>query len=164
MSLNKLFIIFGVILVIFVGVIFFQFRGKTNTKTDNNITATTNATAKIGNRTFKVEVVDTPQKQQQGLSGRNSLDQDSGMLFIFDKADYHNFWMKNMKFPIDIIFIKGDKIVSIEKSAKPPASTEETLPIYRSEGQVDKVLEINAGLSEKYNIKVGDKVEIKLPK
>jgi uncharacterized protein len=84
------------------------------------------------------------------------------MLFVFDKADYYSFWMKNMKFPIDIIFIRGDKIVSISKNAVAPKSADASLPIYKPEAPVDKVLEINSGLSDKHNIKKGDKVEIKL--
>ncbi len=156
MSLNKLFIIFGVILVIFAGIIFFQFNS--NASKSN----APKSTVKINNRTFNVEVMDTPEKQQQGLSGRKSIPQDQGMLFVFNEKAYHYFWMKNMKFPIDIIFIEDDKIVSIVKSAQPPKSGEENPPLYKSGGPVNRVLEINSGLTEKYKIKTGDKVEIKL--
>jgi uncharacterized protein len=163
MSLNKLFIVFGIILVIFAGVVFYQFRSNSNTRTGGAAQSTNkNATARINNKTFKLEIADTPAAQQKGLSGRDSLAQDQGMLFVFDKADYYSFWMKNMKFPIDIIFIRGDKIVSISKNAVAPKSADASLPIYKPEAPVDKVLEINSGLSDKHNIKKGDKVEIKL--
>ena len=158
MSLNKLIIIFGVILVIFVGVIFFQFNSnsKTNQKASGN-------TVKINNQTFNVEVVDTQEKAQLGLSGRKSLPQNQGMLFVFDEKSYHTFWMKDMKFPIDIIFIEGDKVVSIAENARvPEPDEEENLPLYKSGGPINMVLEINAGLSEKHDIKQGDKVEINL--
>jgi uncharacterized protein len=161
MSLNKLFIIFGIILVIFAGVVFYQFRSNTRTGGAEQ-SANKNATAKINNKTFKLDLADTPEAQQKGLSGRDSLAQDQGMLFVFDKADYHSFWMKNMKFPIDIIFIRGDKIVSISKNAAVPKSADAPLPIYKPEAPIDKVLEINANLSDRHNIKKGDKVEIKL--
>lgn len=160
--MNKLFIIFGVILVIFAGVVFYQFRGRTNPKTETAQTASTNATVKINNQTFKVSVADEPNEWQRGLSGQDPLDEDAGMLFLFKTTDYHNFWMKDMKFPIDIIFIKGDTVVTVVKDAKPPTSNNDTLPLYKPEQPVDRVFEINAGLSEKYNIKKGDKVEIKL--
>lgn len=158
MSLNKLFVIFGIILIIFAGIVFFQFRS------GENQTTTVNNTVKINNHTFKVEVVNTPEKEQLGLSGRTSLPQNQGMLFVFDKKDYHYFWMKNMKFPIDIIFIDGERIVSIAKNAPVPKAGAENLPLYKSGGPIDRVLEINAGLSDKYKIKPGDKVEIKLSK
>lgn len=160
MSLNKLIIVFGVILVIFAGVVFFQFSSNSAKKT---LSKTQANTVTINNHTFKVEPVTTSEKQQLGLSGRESLAQDQGMLFVFEESDYHTFWMKNMKFPIDIIFInEDDEIVSIAENAKPPASDNETLPLYKSGGPVNTVLEINAGLSEKYDIQVGDKVEINL--
>ncbi|HVF69876.1 MAG TPA: DUF192 domain-containing protein [Xanthomonadales bacterium] len=155
MSLNKLFVIFGIILVIFAGVVFFQVNSRSDASKN---------TVKINNRTFNVEVVNTPDKQQLGLSGRNSLPKNQGMLFVFDKTDYHTFWMKNMKFPIDIIFIKDGKIVSIAKNAQPPKPGEGNLPLYKSGGAINKVLEINAGLSDKHKMKPGDKVEIKLDK
>lgn len=160
--MNRLFIIFGIILVIFAGVVFYQFRGRANTRTENAQTATTNATAKINNQTFKVDVADEPNEWQRGLSGRDSLDEDAGMLFLFKTTDYHNFWMKDMKFPIDIIFIKDDTVVSVVKNAKPPTSKNDNLPLYKPEQPIDRVLEINAGLSDKHKIKKGDKVEIKL--
>lgn len=156
MSLNKLFIIFGVILVIFAGIIFFQFNSNANNSGGPK------STVKINNRTFKVEVMDTPEKQQQGLSGREKLPQNQGMLFVFDEKSYHYFWMKNMNFPIDIIFIDDDKIVSIVKNAPPAKSGEENPPLYKSGGPINRVLEVNSGLSDKYEFKVGDKVEIKL--
>lgn len=161
MSLNKLFIIFGVIFVIFAAVVFFQFRGNNaNVKSQS----TANNTVEINNHTFKVEAATTPEKQQQGLSGRTSLPQDQGMLFVFEKSDYQNFWMKNMKFPIDIIFINDDLVISVVANAQPPKTDTENPQIIKSSGVANRVLEINAGLAEKYDIKEGDKVEIKLQK
>ncbi|HUQ85742.1 MAG TPA: DUF192 domain-containing protein [Candidatus Limnocylindrales bacterium] len=159
MSLNKLFIIFGLILAIFAGIVFYQFNSNkvTDLKAPKN-------TVRINKQTFSVEVVNTPEKWQLGLSGRESLPKNQGMLFAFDKKAYHTFWMKDMKFSIDIIFINDDKIVSIEKNAKAPTKGQENLPLYKSAGPINRVLEINAGLSDKHKIKPGDKVEIKLSK
>ena len=81
------------------------------------------------------------------------------MLFPFEKADYYSFWMKNMKFPIDIIYINKNHIVTIHQNIKPPKTKEESLPIYKPEDPSDTVLEINAGLSEKYKFKKGDTVK-----
>lgn len=160
--LNKLIIFFGIILVIFAGVVFFQFSSKPNNKKSTLGSQAPSVT--ITNHIFKVELAKTPKDQQHGLSGRKSLPENQGMLFIFDHPDLYNFWMNDMKFPLDIIFIRDNKIVSIAQNAKPPTSSKETLPIYKPPDLADKVLEINAGLSKKYNIKKGDLLVIKLSK
>ena len=84
------------------------------------------------------------------------------MLFPFEKPGYYSFWMKNMKFPIDIIFIKSGKIVTIHKDVMPPKNLTDALPIYNPKEPADTVLEINAGLSEDYKFKEGDEVKLLL--
>lgn len=117
-------------------------------------------TITIGDRSFKVTVASSQQEREIGLSGTNSLQQDQGMLFLFEKPDFYPFWMRNMKFPIDIIYIKNDTIVTIKSNAAPPEDNRENPIIYTPTEPADKVLEIQAGLSEKYNFKNGDKVTI----
>lgn len=120
------------------------------------------ATATVNNQTFKLYLATSDKDRMTGLSERTSMPQDYGMLFEFEKPDYYSFWMKNMKFPIDIIFLKDNKIVTIYPNLQPPtASSEETLPILKPEEPANKVLEINAGLSQKYNLKKGDSIVIK---
>ncbi len=160
MSLNRIIAIFGIVLVIFAGIVFYQFNKSTGTKSSRSDSLTPSSKVVINNHTFHVTVAKTSEEQQRGLSGLNSLPSDQGMLFLFDKPDYYSFWMKNMKFPIDIIFIKDDKVVSIVENAKPQSDTNP--PIYQPEAPINRVLEINAGLSKKYNIKKGDRVEIDL--
>jgi len=116
-------------------------------------------TVKAGNHTFKLYVAKSSNDQQVGLSKYDKIDDSRGMIFTFGKPDYYSFWMKQMKFPIDIIYIKDNKIVTIHKSVKPPKSSEE-LTLYNPTQPSDKVLEVNAGLSQKYNIKEGDSVEL----
>ncbi|HSW48448.1 MAG TPA: DUF192 domain-containing protein [Candidatus Saccharimonadales bacterium] len=158
MSLNKLIIIFGIILVIFAGIVFFQFSSKTAQKSNlKNISST----VKIKDHTFNVEVAKIPKDQQMGLSGIDSISDSEGMLFTFNTPDYYNFWMKDMKFPLDIIFIKDTKIVSIKENAVAPSDNKSNPPIIKPAGAINTVLEINAGLSKKYDIKPGDSVEIK---
>lgn len=159
MSLNKLIIIFGIILAIFAGVVFFQFSARPGNKSVKKIASNT---VTIKNHTFIVELAQNSKDQQIGLSGRLTLPSDRGMLFLFGSDDYYDFWMKNTKLPLDIIFIKDDKIDTIVKNAQPPKSTKVDPEIYRSQGKINKVLEINGGLSDKYKLKTGDKVDIKL--
>ena len=116
-------------------------------------------TATINNHTFKLLVAKTAQEKEIGLSKRKSLDKNSGMLFTFDQPDYYSFWAKDMQFPIDILFINNDKIVTIYKDIK-PQKDQDSLPILKPKEVSDIVLEINAGLSEKYKFSEGDLVKV----
>lgn len=120
-----------------------------------------NATVTIGKQTFKAEIAKSDKDKQTGLSNKTSLPQDQGMLFPFAKPDYYSFWMKEMKFPIDIIYIKENKIVTIFSNVPVPASKDENPAIYKPEEPADTVFEINAGLSQKNNFQKGDAVTIK---
>ncbi|MCK4744598.1 DUF192 domain-containing protein [Candidatus Parcubacteria bacterium] len=111
---------------------------------------------KIKEQNIKVELAETEQERIKGLSGRENLCDNCGILFIFNKEDFHSFWMKEMKFPIDIIWINNDKIVQITKNADLPQA--KNIPTYTPKQKASKVLEVNAGFCEKHNIKVGDKV------
>lgn len=116
----------------------------------------------VGDTKLKVELADTTEKRKKGLGGRDNLATDSGMLFIFPKADYYNFWMKGMKFPLDLIWIKDGNVVDITKNAPPPTTgqSDQSLPIYTPTQEADSVLEVNAGFSDSHNIKIGDNIKI----
>lgn len=115
--------------------------------------------ATINNHSFRVSAAVSQKEHETGLSKTQSLSEDQGMIFLFEKPEYYSFWMKNMKFPVDIIYINNDKIVTIKNNAAPPKNNEENLIIYTPTGPSDKVLEIQAGLSEKYGFKIGDTVK-----
>ena len=121
----------------------------------------TQTTVTIDNQTFTVDTAKTEADQEQGLSGRQSLAKDHGMLFIFNKPDIYRFWMKDMKFPLDIIYIKNDKITTILDNLQNPSSPSDYLPVYQPDQPSDRVLEINAGLARKNNFKVNDTVTYK---
>jgi len=116
---------------------------------------------KINDAVFNVEIAKTMPEQARGLSYRPSLAEGTGMLFIFSKPSIQSFWMKDMNFPLDMIWIGGDKILGIVEDAPPkPGVSLINLPIYNSPDGTDKVLEVNAGTAAKDNIKVGDTVQI----
>jgi uncharacterized membrane protein (UPF0127 family) len=115
-----------------------------------------NKTATINNHTFILKIANSVEEKQIGLSGIDSLPRDQGMLFSFYSKDYHSFWMKDVKFPIDIIYIDDDTVITVVSRAEP--ATTENPQVYKPEEPANKVLEINAGLSEEYGIKKGDKV------
>lgn len=117
-------------------------------------------TATIDNKIFILDVAKTDIQKGRGLSIYNSLPINKGMVFPFQKSDYYAFWMKDMKFPIDIIYINKNKIVDIFKNVPAPKSQSASLPIIKPKNLSDTVLEINAELSDKYNFKIGDLVKI----
>jgi uncharacterized membrane protein (UPF0127 family) len=117
---------------------------------------------KIGNEIVLVEIADTPERQERGLSGRESLEEDHGMLFTYSSPSQVYFWMPDMKISIDIIYIKSGKVTQIVEKAPffPSDYPKEKLPIYPSTGLVDMVLEVPAGFCEKNSIIVGTSAEL----
>ena len=126
-----------------------------NTKTLKEVT--------VGSKTIKVEIANTASTRSKGLSGRASLPNDTGMLFVFeDKSTVPTFWMKDMLIPLDIIWIKEGKIIKIDENVPAPAkgTSDTKLQTYSPGKQIDFVLEVNAGFSKNNNIKAGDSVEL----
>lgn len=117
----------------------------------------------IDGKTYKVTLAKTEKDKMIGLSGRSSLGADNGMLFPYDQKGKYGFWMKGMKFPIDIIYINDDKIVDIINNAPAPSADAEitTLPVFKPSSEANYVLEVNAGEAEKNNFKQGDTVTFK---
>ncbi len=106
---------------------------------------------------INVEVADNPAMREKGLSGRRSLAENSGMLFVFPAADDYSFWMKDMNFGLDFVWIKGDTVMEITPGVMPPGSG--PLDVLTPKEKIDKVLEINAGAAERLGIKIGDRIE-----
>lgn len=105
-------------------------------------------------KTLDIEIADDEYKTQTGLMYRKSMEENQGMLFIFPDAQVRSFYMKNTEIGLDIIYINADKqIVSFQKNAIPFDVT--SLP---SVVPAQFVLEINAGLSDLWNLEVGDKI------
>jgi uncharacterized membrane protein (UPF0127 family) len=106
-------------------------------------------------KSIDIEIADDEYQTQTGMMYRDSMKDTQGMLFVFPKASYHSFYMKNTRIPLDIIYIDSEKkIVSIQKNAKPFDET--SLP---SNAPAQYVLEVNAGLSDTWNIEVGDLID-----
>ncbi len=110
----------------------------------------------INNIDILVEVVDTAETRRLGLSYREELDKNAGMLFDMQTRAMTSFWMKEMKFSLDIIWIDGDTIMNISKNL-PPAGSQPGIS-YSSEFLIDYVLEVDGGFCEENNINIGDKV------
>jgi len=111
---------------------------------------------------LKVEIADTQAKRSKGLGGREAIASDEGMLFVFPDIQKRSFWMKDLKFPLDLIWIRGEIIVDIFPNIQPPLPNQkdDDLPIYQSNKEIDKVLEVLGGTARRLNIKIGDTVKI----
>ncbi len=120
-----------------------------------------NSEVKIGDTNVQVKLAKTKEDRTKGLAGVTSLETNSGMLFIFNPKANPTFWMKDMAIPLDIIWISDGKIVKIDKSVPVPApgTEDKNLKAYSPGQLIDYVLEVNAGFSNKNNIKVGDSVD-----
>lgn len=114
----------------------------------------------IGQNKIMAEVADSNEERIKGLSGRQFLDEDRGMLFIFEQPGLYTFWMKDMKIPLDFIWVRDDKIVDTTENVQPPAGISAPLPIYRPAEKADKVLEVNAGWVARHRVKAGDVIQI----
>ena len=107
-----------------------------------------------------VEVADTLKKRSLGLGKRTFLKKGWGMLFVFEKRKPHRFWMKDMQFPLDIIWLDNHRIVHIIHNAKPVNSKDDP-EVMTSPVPVNFVLEIAAGRAAKLRLKTGQRMKFK---
>ncbi|HEX5429690.1 MAG TPA: DUF192 domain-containing protein [Patescibacteria group bacterium] len=115
----------------------------------------------IKSRRFSVQLADTPQEREQGLSGIAAISDEEGMLFLFSGPQSPQFWMKDMNFPLDLVWINGDKIVGITDNVPTqPKVPDSQLATYAPPSPVDKVLEVNAGWALRKDVNVGDTITV----
>ncbi len=132
-----------------------------NKKEETSVPNYTDGTINIAGKSISFEIAETTKDQEIGLSGRDSIEENQGMLFLFQVPEFETFWMKGMHFPIDIIWIKGDEIVDITADAQPePGVQPDNLKTYTSKSPSDRVLELKSGWAARNGLKKGDKIEI----
>ena len=140
---------FVIFILVVLGVFYFNFIKPRDVKNE----------VIINGHSIFVEVVDRPDLRAKGLSGRERLNENEGMLFVFEALGDYGFWMKEMKFPIDIIWIREDKIVGFEENINPQIGAEEKdLKIYYPPEPINRVLEVSAGTVDKFGFKIGDSI------
>ena len=121
------------------------------TNTPNAITTVT-----IGDATVQVEVESTEAAREQGLSGRTSLAEGSGMLFVFPQPGKYGFWMKDMHFALDMIFADASgRIVTIVQDATPESYLQNPPQVFYPTAPTLYVLEVPAGFAASHNIREG---------
>lgn len=114
----------------------------------------------LANHELFVEVVNSSASITQGLSGRSEIGAD-GMLFVLPTQQTASFWMKDMKFALDFVWINDQKVVDITTNVQPPLSNQDFLPTYSPNKEVDMVLELPAGKVEELEVKIGDSIQLK---
>ncbi len=143
---------FFIISALFLPSLFFVFCGQSQS-------AVKTKTVYISGKELTLEVADNDVLRSKGLMFRESLPDNVGMLFIFPQKRKAYFWMKNMKFNLDIIFLTKNKTVKILKDV--PYCANEPCPIYSSDYLTDSVIEVNSGFCNKNNVTIGTEVRYK---
>ena len=113
----------------------------------------------LNGQKISLELAVTPEQQTQGLSSRPSLCPTCGMLFVFGTPQNTKFWMKDMNFPLDLIWLNNNKIVQLDKNLLPEGAMPKDF--YPSRQLITDVLEVNGGFIDKYRLKVGDDLDIR---
>ena len=111
---------------------------------------------KVGGHSLSIYTAKTNNQWRQGLSGMKTLDENTGMLFLFDSPGFFEMWMKDMNFPIDIIWIDSDFEVQEFRTNISPDTYPQT---FRPKSIASYALEVNAGWVQAHDIKIGDKIE-----
>ncbi len=104
------------------------------------------------------ELALTPAQQARGLGERDSLGWNQGMLFVYDEASFYAFWMKGMRFDIDIIWIRDDRVVDIAHRVQHVPGGNG--PTVRPRELSETILEVPAGYAQSHGWRIGDRVEI----
>ena len=106
-----------------------------------------------------MDLAETPEKRTQGLSGRPVLEDGTGMLFVFQEERQHTFWMKDMRFPLDMIWINSECALADiipDIPHPPPDQKNSALPTYSPSAPGSFVLELNAGVAAASGLQTGD--------
>lgn len=111
---------------------------------------------RVGETMLWVKLADDESEIIQGLSGVSDLRENEGMLFVLGQRRVPSFWMKDMKFPLDIIWIDNGRIIDITENV--PTSSDQNLPTYSPRAPVTHVLEVNAGWVKQQMVEIGDSV------
>ena len=146
-------IIIGIIVVITIMIsIYYPFQTTIEFRSDikGNVT--------INGKILEVELADETEERSQGLMFRKSMARDTGMLFIFDEEGFYSFWMMNMNFNLDIIWIKNNGSISHIERDVPSCFI--SCPSYSSRDSARYVLELNSGVAKELGLQVGSFVDI----
>lgn len=138
------------LLLLFAGCIYIGLKKNSNPECE--VYTNSQLSELLPERFFNIQKVSTEAERSKGLSGKKCIPEDQAMLFVFDKPDTYGFWMKDMNFSIDIIWLDADKeVVFIQNNATP-----ESYPhIFKPKDKSLYVLEVASGMADSLNITIG---------
>lgn len=116
----------------------------------------------INNTRINLEIAQTDVEKTKGLGFRDSLAQDTGMLFVYDQPLRYSFWMEGMRFALDFLWIENNKVEDLHENILPPIQTNNSPSIITPKSPVRYILEVNAGFIKAHTIKIGDPVILKI--
>lgn len=118
---------------------------------------------RVGRVEIWVEIADNPEAWAQGLSGREELGKNQGMLFVYPDALRLAFWMEDMRFPLDILFIRDGRVVDIHERVPAPQPGQDGREIQVVSSQpAAMVLEVNSGWVERHGVVIGDEIKLEI--
>jgi len=131
-----------------------------STQALSNLSKLPSTTVFTSKGSLKVFIANTDVTREQGLSDLSSLPEGEGELFVFDSAGAYGFWMKDMNFPLDMVWVDSNKVITnITKNATPDSYPSVFMPVR----PILYVLEINAGTSEKLGFISSKQIHFSLP-
>jgi uncharacterized membrane protein (UPF0127 family) len=146
-----------VCLAVGVGILYASINSQVPDRTEQAATSTQLAYLQTADRCVQLAVADTPDRRRRGLSGYDSLDDNEGMLFVYDDSGNRGFWMKDMDFAIDIIWLDEDsEVVTIKRKAQPKSYPNTFYPTEPAKN----VIEVASGMAETLKINSGDRLQI----
>jgi hypothetical protein len=113
-------------------------------------------------KVLQVEVMVEDEDRALGLMFRQSLPEDRGMLFLFDRLGFHGIWMKNCRFPIDIVWLDEEQRVVHVAQAVPPCE-KDPCPAYEPLQRALYVLELGSGQAAREGVSLGSRIDFELP-
>lgn len=114
---------------------------------------------KIDNKvTVEVSLADTNKKRAQGYSNHDPVGFDEGMLFVFENPEIYPFWMKDMLFDLDFVFVRDNRVVYLLKNIKAPINNQGEIEYAVSKEPFDSLLEVKAGFIDKFGIEINDEI------
>jgi uncharacterized membrane protein (UPF0127 family) len=114
-------------------------------------------TVRVGDAEVRAEIADDETERRRGLAGRDDLSEDRGMLFVYRDRAVRTYWMKGVRFPLDIIWIDRGRVTGVEADVPVPRGQ---LPVYSSRTPADRVLEVPGGWAARHGVGRGDRVAI----
>jgi uncharacterized protein len=159
--LNGLGIVTAIMLISFSAIsVLFSVSGNRSQSKPQFLPIRAKARIGINKQLIKLEVAASPKEQALGLMHRTYVSPDRGMLFLIDPPRQASFWMKNVKIPLDLVFLRQGKVVALALSVPPCTATTAKCPTYDSKLPVDMVIELRGGRATELGLKVGESVNV----